>query len=132
MEVAEFKRSRKSAEEVTMYTEWESSLSSIMKAARSGDYDRVKGLCSTLGEEVHYRDYNNGNALYWAIVSGDMRIFKVLLEKGGLDPLMRTRKNETLLHICALLGMSQFVPELIKLKVEPWFEDSHKKTALDR
>ena len=81
---------------------------------------------------IHYRDFNNGNALYWAIVHGSANIFQELI-KSGLDPLMRTRKNENLLHVCAMYGAPQFVSELInKHGVDPKLEDSTKKTPLDR
>ena len=87
-----------------------------------------------LGEKIHYRDFNNGNALYWAVVSGKVKIFQDLVDpkKAAIDPLMRTRKNETLLHVAAMLGMAEFIPEILKHGVDPWFEDSTKKTALDR
>ena len=48
-EIADLKRSRKAMDEVKMLTEWEDSLSSVMKAARSGDIDRVTRLMASEG-----------------------------------------------------------------------------------
>ena len=49
LEVAEYKKSRKPVDEVKMYNEWEESLSSIMKAARAGDAERVAVLMRSEG-----------------------------------------------------------------------------------
>ena len=49
LEVAQQKRARKPVDEVRMYTEWEESLSSIMKAARAGDAERVAVLMRSEG-----------------------------------------------------------------------------------
>ena len=63
-----------------------------------------------------------------------MKIFQDLVDpkKAGIDPLMRTRKNETLLHVAAMLGMAEFIPEILKHGIDAWAVDSAKKTALDR
>ena len=66
------------------------------------------------------------------MVSGNLKIFELLLKKGGLDPTMRTKKNETLLHVAAQLGMAEFIPVLLKCGIEPKTEDVGKKSALDR
>ena len=132
LDAAEHKRVRKVIDEVKLCNEWEDSLSAVMKAARIGDHDKVKALIRTEGELIHYRDFNNGSGLYWAIVCGSEEIFRELI-RNGLDPLMRTRKNENLLHVCAMYGAPQFVSELInKHGVDPKLEDSTKKTPLDR
>ena len=74
-----------------------------------------------------------GNALFWAVVSDDMKIFELLLDKAGLDPFIRTQKNETLLHIAASLGHKDFIEILVKkCKIKYDVEDVGKKTALDR
>ena len=59
--------------------------------------------------------------------------FELLLDKAGLDPFIRTQKNETLLHIAASLGHKDFIEILIKkCKIKYDVEDVGKKTALDR
>ena len=80
-----------------------------------------------------YIQFIAGNALLWAIASNDLNIFNFLLDKAGLDPAIRTQKNETLLHIAAGLGHSQFIEVLTKkCQIKTDVEDISKKTAIDR
>ena len=49
MEAAEHKCMRRMIDEVKLYNEWEDSLSGAMKAARVGDFDKVKALIRSEG-----------------------------------------------------------------------------------
>ena len=49
MEAAEHKRVRKMIDEVKLCNEWEDSLSGAMKAARVGDFEKVKALIRSEG-----------------------------------------------------------------------------------
>ena len=74
-----------------------------------------------------------GNALFWAVVHGDVEVFNALYEDAGLDPLMRTRKSENLIHVAASLGQHQLIELLYKkCGVDAWCEDCHKKSPLDK
>ena len=59
-DVAEAKKQRKALDEFKYYKSWDDSMSDVMKAVRSGDKDRVMQLISRAGEQIHYRDENNG------------------------------------------------------------------------
>ena len=59
-DVAEAKKQRKALDEFKYYKSWDDSMSDVMKAVRSGDEDRVMQLIARAGEQIHYRDENNG------------------------------------------------------------------------
>ena len=74
-----------------------------------------------------------GNALFWAVVVGSPTILDLLLNKGGIDPTMRSFKVESLLHIAASLGHATLIPTLIKeCQIDPMLKDVTRKSALDR
>ena len=72
-----------------------------------------------------------GNALYWAVVSGNLDVLNILLEF-GIDYTMKTKKGETLLHIACLLGHSHMVAPLVAKEIEVMAEDQNHKTAFDK
>ena len=132
MQIAESKRTRKPLDEFNVHNEWEHSLSALMKACRSGDVLKAKQLMENGGVEIFHLDNNQGNALFWTVVSGNMELFHELVEM-GLDANMRTKKKETLLHVACIMGHHSMVTELVqKYKIDPWLEDSSHKTCHDR
>ena len=75
----------------------------------------------------------SGNVLYWAVVNGSLEMFEILRKRAGVDPSMRTRKGENLVHIAASLGQHELISVLVKeCDIDPWHEDNNKKTPLDR
>ena len=131
-QIAESKKARKPLDEFNIHNEWEGSMSALMRACRTGDVSRVKSLLGSSAMETFHKDYNQGNAIYWAIVHGSLELI-TLLKKEGLDIKMQTKKKETLLHIACTLGHSHLVQPLMKTyKIDHTLIDTSDKTPIDR
>lgn len=115
-----------------MYKNWEASLSTLMKASRKGNFEEVKQQLQSNNQDIHNIDQNRGNALYWAVVSGHANLLRLLLDH-GIDPLMKTRKNENLLHMACKLGHFHLVRVLIYFMPADSVRmiDNNDKTPLD-
>ena len=88
-QIAESKRTRKPLDEVNQFTEWENSLSSVMKAARQGDVAKVKQQLRIEGAESHYRDSNNGEIL---IRLNSKCFFMDIVRSGCVHPVNSSRQ----------------------------------------
>ena len=131
-QIAESKKARKPLDEFNIHNEWEGSMSTLMRASRTGDMSRVKSLMESSAMEKLQTDNNQGNAVYWAVVCGTLELV-MLLAKEGLNIKMQTKKKETLLHLACTLGHSHLVQLLVKIyKIDHTLIDTSRKTPLDR
>ena len=113
----------------------EDSLSDLMKAVRINDTQRIDILLESGVDavDINYRDSNNTNVLFWAIVAGNVDVFNKCCAFVKHEAL--SNDNETLLHSACAVGATRFIPVLLKLKhpvIYPCHLDVHKKTALQR
>lgn len=132
-EIAESKHSRKPLDEFNRMEDWNSSLSPLMKACRDNDKTKVRYLLQQGGHDLFHSDFNGGNALYWAVVNGEIEIVEFLMA-AGLDPNVRTNKRENLLHVACSVGNSHLIPLLLgeSLNIDPQEEDINHKTPIER
>ena len=131
-QIAETKRSKKSLYEFNTHQEWEHSLTPLMKACRGGDINKVIDIIDSSGDEIFALDSNGGNALYWAVVGGNLELLQKLLQ-AGLDVHMRTKKGETLLHVTCMMRQHHMVAELVLAhQVDPTLKDRTYRTCQER
>ena len=131
LQIAESIKATKYAQEYRKCSALERSLTSLMKAARKGDDVIVKQMILQNSPELHSKDKNNGNALYWAVVSGQLNTLQLLLN-AGLDHTLKTSDDETLLHVACKLGHSDVAKLLLEsVKADGQDKDASGKTVFD-
>ena len=117
LQIANTKTTQTTATALMKCNKLEDSLTNLMVAARVGDDDEVKKKIKSYPQKkLNAKDKNNGNALYWAVVSGKKSTLNLLLQ-ARLDHTMRTLNEETLLHVACRLGHSKVIAQLLDLKV---------------
>jgi ankyrin repeat protein len=99
---------------------WEQSLNHCHLMARCGNLDGLLKLMRNLRSEVQLPfpvavpiemfefDAMGCSALYWACVSGNLELVKLLLNV-GLSPYYVTGRNANLLHVACEMGHSHIV-----------------------
>lgn len=126
------KTNRRLLAEVNTMTEWENSLTPLMREIRRGQ--GLKLSKEELSDEnMHKLDANGGNVLYWVVVDGDGDLFKTFVSL-GVNPQKVTTRNENLINLACMMGNLKIIPLLLekKLAIDPWLMDTAQKTALDR
>ena len=69
LQIAEHCNQKKMLSEIKDLQAWEESLCAVMKAARAEDYDRLSILIRSKGDDLHYRDANNGIILKMFVIA---------------------------------------------------------------
>lgn len=115
--------------EVEAMTEWEDSLTPLMRDLRRGH--GLKLCKQELSKEnINKCDANGGTVLYWVVVAGDGDLFKTFLNL-GVDPSIVTRGNMNLLHTACMVGMSHMIPLLLSYNIDPWLMDEDGNRPLE-
>lgn len=98
------------------------------------NYIDSKDNMKNLSKKLNFVDANGGNALYWAVVTRNVEIFKSLLQV-GVNPAIIMKDGRNLLHTICEHGNSKFLDlmfEFAKQQVNPWLLDLEDESPLDR
>jgi hypothetical protein len=90
---------------------WEKSLSPLLRACRAGNIPRFDSIVGQDVYTISHIDNVCGNALYWAVVSGNKELLQRVLDKGVYKTL-ETLAKESPLHVACDLGHSHLIQKL--------------------
>ncbi len=88
----------------------------LILAARSGNYDQAVSLLKN-GADVNAKDVEGWSPLHWAAFVGDVRIARLLLDKGG-NPELRNFSGNTPLDLAQFNNKQEMVNLLTVVDVD--------------
>ena len=123
-------KSRKLVLAIDEVDEWQKSMTTLHKLAREQNLIKLRKYIGRHPSLVNDLDSNGSNALYWACVSGNVKVVS-LLQESGVKSSCVNKKGETLLHITCITGHSHLVQFLVKeLNVPTDIKDKSGRTAI--